>query len=94
MSPHTTWRFYLDIYIPTDAQFNYQLSEFKDPNFGKNNLAIRKVIAMNQYLEKNFLGQIKDASADILYSIVISKDMSDTRPRYAFSDVTFQSMLL
>lgn len=82
------------IYCPAGAKFNYQLSKFDDPNFGKNNLSIRKVSAINQYLETHFLGEIKDASTDILYSIVLSRDKSAARIRYAFSDATFHSMFL
>lgn len=79
------------IHCPADAKFNYQLSEFNDPNFGRNNFTIRKVIAMNQHLKTYFLRRIKDSYADILYSIVISKNESDTRPRYAFFDADFHS---
>jgi hypothetical protein len=80
------------IHYSTGAKFNYQLSTFNDKNFGKNNFAIRKVIAINAYLKEYYLRQIKDASTDILYSIVISKDESINRPRYAFFDATFHSM--
>jgi len=90
-SPRTTRRL-LGINCLADAKFNYVLSTFNDKNFGNNHLTIAKVSATTKLILEHVLKEVRVTHADVLYSVVVSKDVSATRPRYAFFDVKFQSM--
>jgi hypothetical protein len=80
-----------DLPVP-DAVLLHKISTFDDKEVSR--LAVDKIRAAERYVREYYFEAMFKTRSDVVYSVALSDDTSNTRPPYAFSDVVIRKRLV